>query len=156
MSEVDWRDSAACADEDPELFFPVIERGEHAVTEIAAAKEVCARCPVLMRCRAWARRSLPYGIAGGLTADERRELPVPAEVLKPSGRLGPPVLGDRREVAAAGRLAIQRGARPAEVAAQFAVTRRTATRWAAQVRAQSDKERGAENHERASCVRSGR
>jgi hypothetical protein len=137
----DWRDRAVCVDEDPDLFFPVVERGMLAVAEIAAAKAICARCPVLDECRAWARRSLAYGIAGGLTADERRKLPAPPEVLKPSGRLGPPVIGDRREIAAAGRQAITSGARPAEVAAQFDVTQRTATRWAAQVRARSEKMR---------------
>jgi hypothetical protein len=133
-----WRDRAACVGEDPDLFFPIVERGALAAPEIAAAKAVCLRCPVIVECRAWARRSLPYGIAGGLTADERRELPLPPEVLKPSGRFGPPIVGDRREVAAAGRQAIRSGARPAEVVAQFAVSQRTATRWAAQVRAREE------------------
>ncbi|MGH3981118.1 MAG: WhiB family transcriptional regulator, partial [Pseudonocardiaceae bacterium] len=41
----DWRHSAACRDEDPELFFPVGDDGP-ALVQIAAAKTVCARCPV--------------------------------------------------------------------------------------------------------------
>jgi hypothetical protein len=155
VTAADWRDRAACVDEDPDLFFPVVERGAHAAPEIAAAKAVCLRCPVIGQCRTWARRSLPYGIAGGLTADERRELPLPPEVLKPSGRLGSPIVGDRREVAAAGRQAIRSGARPAEVAVQFGVTQRTATRWAAQVRAREEATSAPDDRDSASMTCAG-
>jgi hypothetical protein len=40
---VDWRKSAACLDEDPELFFPLGTEG-HWALQIEQAKAVCARC----------------------------------------------------------------------------------------------------------------
>jgi WhiB family redox-sensing transcriptional regulator len=69
----DWRDRAACRAKDPELFFPIGEGGP-ALVQIAAAKAVCASCPVTAECLTFALVALPEGIAGGLTATERREL----------------------------------------------------------------------------------
>ena len=70
----DWRRHAACAGEDPELFFPVGSSGP-ALTQIAAAKAVCARCPVAEAClRHAVTTGLAYGIWGGLTEEERRGL----------------------------------------------------------------------------------
>jgi hypothetical protein len=40
---MDWRDRAACRDEDPELHFPVGVSGP-ALLQIAEAKTVCRRC----------------------------------------------------------------------------------------------------------------
>ncbi|HEX7107560.1 MAG TPA: WhiB family transcriptional regulator [Acidothermaceae bacterium] len=72
MSE--WRDDAACRDEDPELFFP-IGHGPAAQAQIAAAKAVCARCPVVRECLAWAlENGQDAGVWGGLTEEERRAL----------------------------------------------------------------------------------
>lgn len=71
-----WTDRAACraAGTDPDLFFPVGETGL-AARQVAAAKEVCARCPVIDLCRDWAvRTGEPEGIWGGTTPDERRRL----------------------------------------------------------------------------------
>lgn len=73
MGERAWRSAAVCRVEDPELFFPVGESGP-AVAQVAAAKAVCARCPVLARCREFALVAIPEGVAGGLTAQERRGL----------------------------------------------------------------------------------
>ncbi|GAA3870057.1 hypothetical protein GCM10023084_23900 [Streptomyces lacrimifluminis] len=42
---MEWLRRAACKGEDPELFFPVGTMGP-AVRDIAAAKLVCAHCPV--------------------------------------------------------------------------------------------------------------
>jgi len=42
----DWRDAAACRTEDPELFFP--NPGDKAGA--AAAKRICAACPVRAAC----------------------------------------------------------------------------------------------------------
>jgi WhiB family redox-sensing transcriptional regulator len=79
---MDWRHRAICRDEDPDLFFPTGE--EHTsgnaptrpfLEQAAEAKKVCRRCPVVTDCLAWALdEGLPFGIAGGTTADERREL----------------------------------------------------------------------------------
>jgi WhiB family transcriptional regulator, redox-sensing transcriptional regulator len=70
----DWRDCAACRDEDPELFFPIGTTGS-ALRQIEQAKAVCRRCPVVQQCLAWALTSgQDAGIWGGLTPEERREL----------------------------------------------------------------------------------
>jgi WhiB family redox-sensing transcriptional regulator len=70
-----WVDAAACADADPELFFP--ERNSYA----REAKAICAECPVLEACRDYAMRS-PVGLAGvwgGTTEQERRYTPIAAK-----------------------------------------------------------------------------
>ena len=69
--------------EDPAAFFPDSSSesdggsgalpGEPLVAaQVAAAKAVCRGCPVRQRCLAEAHERIPYGIAGGLTAGERR------------------------------------------------------------------------------------
>ncbi len=70
----DWRAAAACVGTDPELFFPVAEAGPHYDAQAAAAKAVCAGCPVVAECLAEALARIPYGVAGGLTEGERRAL----------------------------------------------------------------------------------
>jgi WhiB family transcriptional regulator, redox-sensing transcriptional regulator len=70
----DWRHSAACRDQDPELFFPVSEIGLGA-RQAERAKAVCARCPVRARCLEYALdNGLDHGIYGGTTESERRTL----------------------------------------------------------------------------------
>ncbi|NIJ13789.1 WhiB family redox-sensing transcriptional regulator [Saccharomonospora amisosensis] len=74
MDKYDWRHRAACRDEDPELFFPVSDVGPGAV-QTERAKAVCASCPVRARCLEYAlENGLDYGIFGGMTERERREL----------------------------------------------------------------------------------
>ena len=71
-----WVKYAACRRPgvDPELFFPVSESGP-AARQVAAAKAICARCPVAADCRAWALRAgEPAGIWGGTTPTERQLL----------------------------------------------------------------------------------
>jgi WhiB family redox-sensing transcriptional regulator len=50
---LNWRDQAACLDEDPELFFPVGSTGP-ALEQTERAKAVCADCPVRAACLDWA------------------------------------------------------------------------------------------------------
>jgi WhiB family redox-sensing transcriptional regulator len=70
----DWRHRAACADEDPELFFPIGNTGP-ALLQIEDAKAVCATCPVVDRCLQWALESgQDAGVWGGMPEDERRNL----------------------------------------------------------------------------------
>ncbi len=69
-----WRDRAACRDVDPERFFPTAEDGPDRHAQVTAAKAVCARCPVRAECLAEALARIPYGVAGGLTEHERRQL----------------------------------------------------------------------------------
>jgi len=72
-----WRDQAACSGTNPEVFYPV-ESGLRIHAEIAAAKQVCAGCPVRELCladvMAWEDPSLRWGVAGGASAGERSEL----------------------------------------------------------------------------------
>lgn len=63
-------DAALCAEEDPELFFP--DRGDELAT--AVARSVCERCPVRSLCLATFGPLADFGVVGGLTAEERREL----------------------------------------------------------------------------------
>lgn len=68
----EWRTAAACRHADPELFFPP-GRDDVATAQIAAAKAVCARCPVCRECLAFAIAHRQHdGIWGGLTELERR------------------------------------------------------------------------------------
>jgi hypothetical protein len=70
-----WRSRAACRDVDPELFFPTAAPGTHPhTTQVRRAKAVCGRCPVRRDCLTDALTRIPYGVAGGLTEDERRNL----------------------------------------------------------------------------------
>ncbi|MFD5451864.1 WhiB family transcriptional regulator [Streptomyces sp. NPDC003470] len=68
---MEWTRHAACVDEDPELFFPVGTTGP-ALRDIAAAKRVCARCPVTTQCLASALETGPTsGVWGGTCEEER-------------------------------------------------------------------------------------
>lgn len=60
-----WRARAGCVDVDPELFFPVGESGCAVEAQVAAAKTVCARCPVRSECLADSLSGMPYGVAVG-------------------------------------------------------------------------------------------
>ncbi len=124
-----WRMRAACADVDPEVFFPVAESGPVQERQVAEAKVVCAGCPVRSECLAWALVTLPHGVAGGLSAEERRGLGASRPV-----RVGPPPEATPRERAQAGRAALAAGRAPAVVAAELGVSERTALRWAQQIR----------------------
>ena len=69
----DFGPRAACLGLDTELFFPIGEVGP-SLPQIARAKDVCAGCPVMAECRAWALEFGPDGIWGGMTAGERLPL----------------------------------------------------------------------------------
>jgi WhiB family redox-sensing transcriptional regulator len=69
----DWQDDAACANTDPEFWFPTEgddESGPWRPTR--EAKRICAGCSVQRQCLAdtpvWDR----FSIRGGMTATERR------------------------------------------------------------------------------------
>ena len=72
----EWQYDAACRARDPEEFFsPDAERGPRRRNREAAAKALCATCPVIQECRehALAVRE-PYGVWGGLTINEREAI----------------------------------------------------------------------------------
>lgn len=62
-----WREQAACAGQDRELWFP--SRGSSTVHALTT----CASCPVMVDC-GYAHMSERYGIFGGLTERDRRVL----------------------------------------------------------------------------------
>lgn len=69
-----WRDSAACRTEDPDLFFPIGTTGP-ALLQIEEAKAVCHGCPVREPCLDWALDAgQDIGVWGGTTETERRAL----------------------------------------------------------------------------------
>lgn len=71
---MDWRHTAACRDEDPELFFPIGTTGP-ALMQVEDAKAVCRRCDVSEACLNWAlENGQDAGVWGGLSEDERRVL----------------------------------------------------------------------------------
>ncbi|MEV0777491.1 WhiB family transcriptional regulator [Streptomyces sp. NPDC050433] len=70
----EWLRDAACADADPELFFPVGD-ADPAAEQVKRAKEVCHGCPVESRCLEWALNTgLTSGVWGGTDEAERRRL----------------------------------------------------------------------------------
>jgi WhiB family redox-sensing transcriptional regulator len=75
-----WMDSGSCIGHDPAWWFPDDETGTRvAANEVTrAAKAVCSGCPVRVQCLDYAMRMEPgwtkWGVYGGLTAHDRREL----------------------------------------------------------------------------------
>jgi WhiB family transcriptional regulator, redox-sensing transcriptional regulator len=68
----DWWVLAACRSADPDLFFPISDKGP-AQLQIARAKVICARCRVRVQCLDFAMRTEQVnGIWGGMTEHERR------------------------------------------------------------------------------------
>jgi WhiB family redox-sensing transcriptional regulator len=72
----EWQLDGACRGLDTEMFFhPDNERGPRRANREAAAKAVCARCPVARQCAEHALRARePYGIWGGLSESERDDI----------------------------------------------------------------------------------
>ncbi|WP_217242745.1 WhiB family transcriptional regulator [Streptomyces sp. AC555_RSS877] len=69
-----WRDHAACRQEDPDLFFPIGSTGP-ALVQQEQAKAVCRRCPVREQCLQWALDTgQTLGVWGGTSENERRAL----------------------------------------------------------------------------------
>lgn len=65
----DWVEQAACAGVDPDLFFP--DRG----ASRAAARRVCAGCPVRAECLEYALEAgEKFGVWGGTSEKERRAM----------------------------------------------------------------------------------
>jgi WhiB family redox-sensing transcriptional regulator len=60
-----------CRQADPELFFPITVRGP-AARQTEAAKAICRPCAVRANCLSYALETMPEGIWGGTTLEERR------------------------------------------------------------------------------------
>jgi hypothetical protein len=124
--EADWRSRAACRNVEPDTFFPASDRSP----EVVRARAVCAGCSVRNGCLDEALRRIPEGIAGGLTAAERRAL-----LRGRPPRIDPNELArtarTRTETATAGRLLLAAGCSRAAVARTCGVSERTVYRWSA-------------------------
>ncbi|MFQ5948450.1 MAG: WhiB family transcriptional regulator, partial [Acidimicrobiia bacterium] len=72
-----WQLQALCRGNHSYLFFPpsTVERKEERERREQKAKAICAVCPVKPECLEFAVQIRePYGIWGGLTENERRQL----------------------------------------------------------------------------------
>ena len=70
-----WREQAACAGVDPDLFFPLGESGPVNEPMIDAAKALCEECVVKQDCLNYVlANNEKYGIWGGTTPKERRAI----------------------------------------------------------------------------------
>ena len=71
-----WRQRAACSGMDTSDFYPGDrERGPTLARRERRAKQVCARCPVIQECLAWALDERePFGVWGGTSAKERARM----------------------------------------------------------------------------------
>jgi WhiB family transcriptional regulator, redox-sensing transcriptional regulator len=64
-----WMRDGLCAQTDPEAFYP------DEYSDVGPAKAVCAVCPVLAECRAYALETgQRFGVWGGLSANERQKI----------------------------------------------------------------------------------
>ena len=63
-----WMQDALCAQTDPEVFFPELGGSTR------AAKAICAQCPVMARCRAYAVEHHERGVWGGTSDGDRARL----------------------------------------------------------------------------------
>lgn len=71
MKNQPWRAKSACRGLDPTIFYPASDDDEDA----AAAKSVCAACPVQGECLEYALGSREKeGVWGGATERERRRI----------------------------------------------------------------------------------
>ncbi|HEX2307252.1 MAG TPA: WhiB family transcriptional regulator [Jatrophihabitantaceae bacterium] len=75
-NNTDWQVRAACRNTDTEAFFnPDYLRGRNKRAREAAAKAICADCPVREACLAWALYlGETHGVWGGMTPDERARI----------------------------------------------------------------------------------
>lgn len=70
-----WRQEAACAGADPELFFPLTAAAQH-TDQVTRARSYCVRCEVIAECERMAARLESrgvrvHGIWYGTTEGER-------------------------------------------------------------------------------------
>lgn len=74
----DWRHDAACLGHDPDAWFPIGTEGP-AKVQAAAAKAVCATCPVREPCyQAGLDHGRGTGVWGGVWFDLRSRVPARA------------------------------------------------------------------------------
>lgn len=70
-SALAWAARAACRGSGHLFFAPDRERPGRRARRERAAHDLCASCPVMPACRAWAREQREYGFWGGESEEER-------------------------------------------------------------------------------------
>lgn len=133
LTEADlaWHEDAACVGTDPDSFYP--EPGPGLMADIAAAKRVCARCPVRRDCLRYALdHGEREGIWGGLSPSERRRLAAARRTVRFRPGSRPQVSDD--EVARMTRA----GKTAREIACALGTTPRTVVRARARIRTHTE------------------
>ena len=69
--DLNWVSKATCRGSTHLFFAADRERPGRRARREAAARALCATCPVLLPCRTWARANREYGFWGGESEDER-------------------------------------------------------------------------------------
>lgn len=81
MERPKWMADANCAGTSPDLFFaPLLGDGGtkyYSVALYAEAKKVCEGCTVKAECLEWGMEDIYYGVYGGLSPLERRNIRQP-------------------------------------------------------------------------------
>ncbi|HEX7355276.1 MAG TPA: WhiB family transcriptional regulator [Mycobacteriales bacterium] len=73
LERPEWHRRAACRGMGPSAFYPESGWGHAPTAEAAAARAVCAECPVRAEC-ADAGMGEHYGVWGGLSLNQRRAM----------------------------------------------------------------------------------
>jgi WhiB family transcriptional regulator, redox-sensing transcriptional regulator len=68
---LDWRELAVCKGQVKRFFGPPAERPQARARREAAARLICADCPVIVECRTWAREHHESGFWGGESEETR-------------------------------------------------------------------------------------
>jgi WhiB family redox-sensing transcriptional regulator len=75
LAAYSWQNEGLCRSMPAEVFFDSEKaRGRRRELREEAAKRVCRQCPVIVACREHALAAEDFGVWGGLTARERREI----------------------------------------------------------------------------------
>ncbi len=67
-SEINWREYAYCKGTDPGLFYPITNKQQ------AEVAKVCGHCVVRNECLEYALENKEYGVWGGTTERQRRDI----------------------------------------------------------------------------------
>jgi WhiB family redox-sensing transcriptional regulator len=71
LSRPAWTVAAQCRGKTHLFFPPLAERPQARVKREAKARRICEQCPVMLSCRAYARRHGEHGFWGGESEEER-------------------------------------------------------------------------------------
>jgi WhiB family transcriptional regulator, redox-sensing transcriptional regulator len=70
-ADLSWMSKGHCQGQVALFFPPLAERPDSRIRREAAAKSICAECPVQVPCRTFGRTHHEYGVWGGENEEER-------------------------------------------------------------------------------------